>query len=81
MKYRSVGIVLALACAGIGLLALPGRTSLKSSQHAGPAKTVEDRAIQKFEQGRHIFRFDTFGDEGFWGDSLKLHRAIEGSKF
>jgi len=28
------------------------------------------------EQGRKTFRFDTFGDEAFWGDSLKLHQAI-----
>src|SRR2546428_6698489 len=33
------------------------------------------------DQGRDIFRFDTFGDEAFWGDSLKLHQAIAGSKF
>lgn len=44
-----------------------------------------DRAIQKnardsIEQGRHTFRFDTFGDEAFWGGSLKLHQAIAGSK-
>jgi mono/diheme cytochrome c family protein len=31
------------------------------------------------EQGRQIFRFDTFGDEDFWGGALKLHEAIEGS--
>ena len=30
--------------------------------------------------GRHIFRFDTFGDEDFWGGSLELHQAIEGSR-
>ncbi|HYP16622.1 MAG TPA: hypothetical protein VEQ65_05375 [Opitutus sp.] len=29
--------------------------------------------------GRQIFRYDTFGDEAFWGDALKLHRAIAGS--
>jgi hypothetical protein len=29
-------------------------------------------------QGRQTFRFDTFGDEAFWGDTLQLHRAIEG---
>ncbi len=29
--------------------------------------------------GRHTFRFDTFGDEAFWGDTLRLHQAIEGS--
>jgi mono/diheme cytochrome c family protein len=26
--------------------------------------------------GRQIFRFDTFGDERFWSDTLKLHQAI-----
>lgn len=30
--------------------------------------------------GRHTFRFDTFGDETWWGDTLQLHRAIEGAK-
>ena len=32
-------------------------------------------------QGKQIFRFDTFGDEDFWGGALKLHQAIEGSQF
>lgn len=31
------------------------------------------------EEGRKTFRFDTFGDEAFWGDTLKLHRAIAGA--
>src|SRR6185437_5364312 len=43
--------------------------------------SVEANAQQKVAQGRHIFRFDTFGDEAFWGGTLKLHQAIEGSKF
>jgi len=30
-------------------------------------------------EGRHTFRFDTFGDEAFWGDTLKLHNAIKGA--
>jgi hypothetical protein len=30
--------------------------------------------------GTQVFRFDTFGDEAFWGDTLKLHQAIEGAK-
>jgi hypothetical protein len=29
-------------------------------------------------RGRKIFRFDTFGDQAFWGDTLGLHRAIAG---
>ncbi|HEY6402329.1 MAG TPA: hypothetical protein VI479_13025 [Blastocatellia bacterium] len=33
------------------------------------------------DEGRRTFRFDTFGDEAFWGDTLRLHQAIEGEKF
>ena len=32
-------------------------------------------------RGEKIFRFDTFGDQAFWGDMLRLHQAIEGSQF
>ncbi len=38
-------------------------------------------ATQMLRQGRETFRFDTFGDEAFWGDTLHLHQAIEGAKF
>lgn len=31
------------------------------------------------EEGRQTFRYDTFGDEGFWSDALKLHQAIAGA--
>ena len=31
--------------------------------------------------GRQTFRFDTFGDEAFWGDTLQLHLAVEGANF
>lgn len=31
-------------------------------------------------EGRQIFRFDTFGSEAFWGDALQLHKAIAGEK-
>lgn len=27
--------------------------------------------------GQHVFRFDTFGDEAFWTDELRLHEAIQ----
>lgn len=38
-------------------------------------------ALQTLDAGKQTFRFDTFGDEAFWGDTLKLHQTIEGSKF
>jgi hypothetical protein len=43
--------------------------------------TIAQNAQDMIEAGRQTFRFDTFGDETFWGDSLKLHQAIEGSAF
>jgi len=48
-------------------------------------KTFDDvirrNAERMMEEGQRIFRFDTFGDEDFWGDTLKLHQAIEGKRF
>jgi len=43
-----------------------------------------DRAISSYNDklisdGRQIFRFDTFGDESFWGDTLQLHLALAGA--
>jgi hypothetical protein len=38
-------------------------------------------ARNMFLEGREIFRYDTFGDEAFWGDQLKLHQAIQGERF
>jgi hypothetical protein len=39
------------------------------------------RSADLIAQGRQIFRFDTFGDEDFWGGQLRLHEAIEGEQF
>jgi hypothetical protein len=33
------------------------------------------------DEGKQIFRFDTFGDEDFWGGQLRLHEAIAGEQF
>jgi hypothetical protein len=41
-------------------------------------ETGNDSLIRK---GMRTFRFDTFGDEAWWGDTLQLHKAIEGAKF
>jgi hypothetical protein len=39
------------------------------------------RSAELIKQGQQIFRFDTFGDEDFWGGQLRLHEAIEGEQF
>ena len=56
-----------------------------AAQNETPEESAVDRAIDNYAHqflahGRQIFRFDTFGDEAYWGDTLKLHQAIEGAK-
>jgi hypothetical protein len=56
------------------------------SHAAGPSTTavhtdpdgVEDHAEDLVKEGRQTFRFDTFGDEDFWGGTLHLNQAIAG---
>src|SRR5687768_15227712 len=38
------------------------------------ASTAEQAALA--EQGKQIFRFDTFGDEAKWTDTLRMHEVI-----
>src|SRR5437763_15500773 len=38
-----------------------------------------ENAVNKVQQGEQIIRFDTFGDQASWRDTLKLHQAIEGA--
>ena len=51
---------------------------------AAPRGEWEDKITanskQMLEDGKKIFRWDTFGSEAFWGDQLQLHKAILGEK-
>lgn len=40
---------------------------------------IQENVLNLIEEGRSVFRFDTFGDEDFWGGQLQLHKAIDGS--
>jgi hypothetical protein len=42
-----------------------------------PSTVAADRSQRA--NGRNIFRFDTFGDEQFWTDTLQLNEVIESS--
>ena len=43
------------------------------------ALVISQRAQGQTDQGRQIFRFDTFGDEQLWTDTLRLHEVIQSS--
>ena len=68
-----------IAAAGVLLFALSA-APIPSSAPSGFDATISKNVQRMIAEGRQIFRYDTFGDEAFWGDTLKLHRAIAGEK-
>jgi hypothetical protein len=46
-----------------------------------PNADIVANAADKITRGQQAFRFDTFGDQAFWGGTLRLHEAIEGAQF
>lgn len=63
-----------------GALWRPSRPIAQSAPGPAMDAAVTDNARQMLEEGRRVFRYETFGDEAYWGDTLKLHRAIAGEK-
>ena len=89
MRGKNVFVLLGALLIGLGLLVgsrLRAADQAKAASKRSAEKFSEnDRAIdanaQKMvQEGRQIFRFDTFGSEAFWGDALQLHKAIAGEK-
>ncbi len=89
MVRGTVLSLVALLLVGLGLLV--GFRFTAAQQGKGPPKASKEKlpendrmiiahAQQMIEEGRRIFRFDTFGSEAFWGDALQLHKAIAGEK-
>jgi hypothetical protein len=76
-RIFSLSVMLAAAIAILAMFA-DGIHAQKERKLADP---VNDNAQRMVDEGRQTFRFDTFGDEAFWGDRLKLHQAIQGSTF
>jgi hypothetical protein len=68
-------------CGLCAIVAYPARTGAATRANDRGLAAVTANAAKLLRQGQRIFRFDTFGDEQFWGDALKLHQAIAGARF
>ncbi|HWB84136.1 MAG TPA: hypothetical protein VG675_08355 [Bryobacteraceae bacterium] len=65
-----------------GVLAICAAPLFLAGVHAlaaPDADPVSQNAAAMLDAGRNTFRYETFGDEVFWGGTLKLHHAIEGA--
>jgi hypothetical protein len=51
----------------------------ETPKRADSGGDIARNAQRMLDEGRQIFRYDTFGDEAFWGGALQLHKAIAGS--
>jgi mono/diheme cytochrome c family protein len=85
MSYRTASRVLCLSATA--LAALYGCSKQSASEGAlEPASATEsvtaidqvsdDMSPATIAEGKKIFRFDTFGDEQFWTDKLKMHTVV-----
>jgi hypothetical protein len=52
----------------------------RARRRRGERRPSRPHARLLLDEGRRVFRYETFGDEAFWGDTLKLHQAIAGAK-
>jgi cytochrome c553 len=60
------GSVSLVGCSGMGMHMAPAAAGSPMMMMGGDAVT----------QGRQIFRYDTFGDEGFWTDQLRMQEVV-----
>jgi hypothetical protein len=84
MKVRAklVGIMLVLMVV-LAAYSVPAQKKPAGERRAAVSAIdagIDKHARQMLETGRRIFRFDTFGSEAFWGETLQLHNAIAGEK-
>jgi hypothetical protein len=79
--FSGASVLLALACSGVDAgeavdVEADGATGQVELAHGAP--DAETAVLEKYRDGKQIFRYETFGDEVFWGDKLQLHLAIAG---
>jgi hypothetical protein len=77
MKLRAFPSVAALLVLAVASALWASRGVSDERREAPFDRVIAEHVRTQVEDGRHIFRFDTFGDEDFWGGVLRLHEAIE----
>src|SRR5712692_10786762 len=75
-KYQISIVALPLTILGTAAMMLNPTVAAQ----APPPDPIMDNAQRMLNEGKTTFRFETFGDEAFWGDTIKLHQAVAGSK-
>ena len=72
-------LAIPLGCRHLSTKGVPENSAVRSEPNSF-SDDIRGNASAMVEQGKDIFRHDTFGDEYFWGDTLQLQRAIAGER-
>ncbi|MEW6270352.1 MAG: hypothetical protein AB1689_13765 [Thermodesulfobacteriota bacterium] len=75
----AVPLVLATLSAASGPARIPAGAAPLVGRGAPMHDPVVANAAALIAEGRDAFRHDTFGDEEFWGGTLRLHEAVAGA--
>jgi hypothetical protein len=87
-RKKRVGIAVAVAAAGAlaaslrvaATSGLPSAVAARSAFSGDSSGSGSGSPINALvAEGKQTFRFDTFGDQAFWGDTLNLNQAIAGA--
>jgi len=68
-----------VASASPDLAASTGATAGTAVARQAAQEAAQQASQRLVSEGQQTFRFDTFGDEAFWGGTLHLDQAIEGA--
>jgi hypothetical protein len=79
MVHLLLAGVLGVSSLGFLLVLRPPLSVGQGNGANGSRDGVVNNAQRLIEEGRQTFRYDTFGDEAFWGGSLHLNDAIAGA--
>ncbi len=83
---RPIYGLLSFALPGFAVLALTAAVGAslapQGGKKDGPANPLPPKPIAKgdFDKGRDVFRFETFGTEGFWTDAVRMPQGLAAHK-
>ncbi|HEV8661070.1 MAG TPA: hypothetical protein VGS96_20895, partial [Thermoanaerobaculia bacterium] len=77
-----LALLMFLSCVGAPSY-VPSNPAVKNEMHGSGefGSEIEKNSRRMFDEGRQIFRHDTFGSEDFWTGKLRLNQAIAGERF
>src|SRR5688572_27426406 len=81
MRFATTASLIGVPAIALAMFVGFGRADEESANdERGLSKNdrhINATARRLIDEGRQIFRFETFGSEAFFGDALQLHKAIE----